>query len=145
MTDLNQTSSGPPQDNLPRDQHLPRDETLSLISADKVEGTAVFGAGGHRLGAIETLMIDKARGTVEYAVLSYGGVLGFGARHYPLPWQQLHYDTGLGGYVVGLTEEELREAPSYAPDESVNLAEADWGERVHSYYGPSVSTPRIGF
>jgi hypothetical protein len=125
--------------------HLARDETLSLISADKVEGTAVFGHGGHRLGSIDTLMIDKMRGTVEYAVLAYGGVLGFGARHYPLPWQQLRYDTDLGGYAVELTEEDLEKAPSYAPEEPVDLSDADWGERVHSYYGPSVSTPRIGF
>jgi hypothetical protein len=124
---------------------LARDETPSLIAADKVEGTAVFGAGGHRLGTIETLMIDKLRGTVEYAVLAHGGMLGFGARHYPLPWRQLRYDTELGGYVVGLAEEELRDAPSFAPEEAVDLADADWGERVHSYYGPSVSAPRIGF
>lgn len=144
MSDLNRMAGAPPG-NVPREPHLARDETLSLISADKVEGTPVFGAGGHRLGTIDTLMIDKMHGTVEYAVLAYGGVLGFGARHYPLPWQQLHYDTELGGYVVGLSEEDLREAPSYAAEESVNLADADWGERVHSYYGPSVSTPRIGF
>lgn len=143
MSDMNRIPDAAGR--MPREPHLARDETLSLISADKVEGTAVFGAGGHRLGTIDTLMIDKMRGTVEYAVLAYGGVLGFGARHYPLPWQQLRYDTELGGYVVGLAEEDLREAPSYAADESVDLADADWGERVHSYYGPSVSTPRIGF
>ena len=143
MSDMNRRPGSPPGD-ASREPHLPRDETLSLISADKVEGTVVYGAGGHRLGTIETLMIDKMRGTVEYAVLAYGGVLGFGARHYPLPWQQLRYDTELGGYVVGLVEEELREAPSYAPEDTVDLADADWGERVHSYYGPSVSTPRVG-
>jgi hypothetical protein len=142
MTDANAAPQG-----IPPQHHLPRDETLSLISADKVEGTAVFGADGQRLGAIDTLMIDKARGMVEYAVLAFGGILGFGTRHYPLPWQQLRYDTGLGGYVVGLTVDDLRDAPSFAPEdsESVDLADADWGERVHSYYGPSVSGSRIGF
>ena len=143
MSDMNRRPGSLPGDTS-REPHLARDETLSLISAHKVGGTVVYGAGGNRLGTIETLMIDKVRGTVEYAVLAYGGVLGFGARHYPLPWQQLRYDVGLSGYVVGLAEEELREAPSYAPEEHVDLADADWGERVHSYYGPSVSTPRGG-
>jgi hypothetical protein len=114
-----------------------RDETLSLISADKVRGSAVYGAGAERLGEIETLMIDKRRGVVTYAVLAYGGILGFGARHYPLPWHQLRYDTDLDGYVVGLALAELEAAPSFAPDERVDLADTEWGERVHSYYGPA--------
>jgi hypothetical protein len=114
-----------------------RDETLSLISADKVTGTVVYDGAGDKLGSIETLMIDKARGHVEYAVLASGGILGFGSRHFPLPWSQLRYDTHLGGYVVQLTREQLETAPSYAPDEPVDLADTAWGERMHSYYGPS--------
>ncbi|MBO1073895.1 PRC-barrel domain-containing protein [Roseomonas marmotae] len=124
---------------------LARDETLSLISADKVGGTPVFGADGHRLGTIETLMIDKISGRVEYAVLSFGGILGIGARHYPLSWQHLHYDDALGGYIIPLVEQQLCEAPSFDPGEAVDLADTAWGERVHSYYGPSVSGTRVGF
>jgi len=126
-------------------EHAPeavaRDETLSLISADKVRGTAVYGAGAERLGEIETLMIDKRNGVVTYAVLAYGGILGFGARHYPLPWAQLRYDTDLEGYVVGLAVADLEAAPSFAPDDGVDLSDADWGEKVHNYYGPAGVRP----
>jgi len=120
-----------------------QDETLSLISAEKVRGTAVYGAGAERLGEIETLMIDKRRGVVTYAVLAYGGILGFGARRYPLPWAQLHYDTELEGYVTGLTLADLEAAPSYGEGEPVDLADLEWGERVHSYYGPAGVRPGL--
>lgn len=126
-------------------ERVERDETPSLISCDKVEGTAVYDCAGHRLGAIDTLMIDKVSGNVRYAVLSFGGILGFGSQHYPLAWAQLHYDIGLGGYVVSLTEQEVHDAPCYAAGEATGFSDRSWGERVEDYYqGPSVGPSRSG-
>ena len=76
-------------------------ETVTLIGSDKVEGTAVFGAEETQIGSIERVMIDKRSGKVSYAVLSFGGFLGIGDDHYPLPWGSLKYDTNLGGYRTG--------------------------------------------
>ena len=84
-----------------------------LIAADKVEGTAVYNTGGDRLGTIEDLMIDKISGRVAFAVMSFGGFLGIGENHHPLPWSILTYDTTKGGYVVDLTRERLQSTPSY--------------------------------
>ena len=66
-------------------------ETGSLIGSDKVEGTAVYGADDTKIGSIERVMIDKKSSQVSYAVLSFGGFLGIGDDHYPLPWQSLKY------------------------------------------------------
>jgi hypothetical protein len=76
---------------------LEANETGNLIGSDKVEGTAVYGADRNKIGSIERVMIDKPSGKVSYAVLSFGGFLGIGDEHYPLPWQSLKYDTSLGG------------------------------------------------
>ena len=54
---------------------LEADETLSLISSEKVDGTAVYDRNGDRLGTVHHLMIDKFSGNVEYAVMSFGGFL----------------------------------------------------------------------
>jgi hypothetical protein len=59
-------------------------ETGNLIGSDKVEGTAVYGANGQRIGSIERVMIDKMSGKAGYAVLGFGGFLGIGDDHYPL-------------------------------------------------------------
>jgi sporulation protein YlmC with PRC-barrel domain len=61
-------------------------ETSNLISSEKVEGTAVYGPDSEKVGSIESVMIDKVSGKVAYAVLSFGGFLGMGDEHYPLPW-----------------------------------------------------------
>ncbi len=97
-------------------------ETGTLIGSDKVEGTAVYGADSNKIGSIERVMIDKASGKVSYAVLGFGGFLGLGNDHYPLPWQSLKYDTRLGGYVTGVTERQLRGAPKYGNDNEWNWA-----------------------
>src|SRR6266568_2363017 len=84
-----------------------------LIAANRVAGTVVYDPHGTRLGSIEDVMIDKPSGHIVYAVLSFGGFLGIGDRHYPLPWAALHYDPSLSGYMVNLTREQLQEAPAY--------------------------------
>jgi hypothetical protein len=110
------------------------DETERLISSDKVEGTAVYNRQDENIGSIHTVMIDKYSGQVAYAVMSFGGFLGIGERHHPLPWRALTYDTRLGGYVVDAPRERLERAPSYARGEAP-WATPGYGRGVHDYWG----------
>jgi len=109
-------------------------ETGSLIGSDKVEGTAVYGADSQRIGSIERVMIDKVSGQVAYAVLGFGGFLGIGDDHYPLPWQSLKYDTNLGGYITGITENRLTGAPKYSNDSRWNWSDPSVARSVDDYY-----------
>jgi len=107
----------------------------SLIGSDRVEGTVVRRSDGTKIGTIDRLMIDKLSGKVVYAVLSFGGFLGMGEKHAPIPWERLTYDTGLEAYRVDLSDQEIRGAPTQAAGE-----EFDWGDRsaevkIHNYYG----------
>jgi hypothetical protein len=110
-------------------------ETSRLIAADKVEGTAVYNVAQEKIGSIENIMIDKLSGKVAYAVMSFGGFLGIGDNHYPLPWSMLKYDTRVGGYVVNLDKKVLEGAPSYKPRDRIDWDDQKWGRRVHDYYG----------
>ena len=60
--------------------------TGTLIAADKVKGTNVYNQAGDNLGSIDDIMIDKVSGRAIYAVMSFGGFLGMGAKFHPLPW-----------------------------------------------------------
>jgi hypothetical protein len=113
-------------------------ETGSLIGSDKVEGTAVFGADDTKIGSIERVMIDKISGQVSYAVLSFGGFLGIGDDHYPLPWQSLKYDTALGGYRTGITETQIKGAPKYGNDNAWNWSDPARARSVNDYYGVTI-------
>jgi len=107
----------------------------NLIGSDKVEGTAVYGADDSKIGSIERVMIDKISGKVSYAVLGFGGILGLGNEHYPLPWQSLKYDTNLGGYRTGVTENQLRAAPKYSSDTEWNWGDPGRTRALNDYYG----------
>ena len=124
------------------------DETNTLISADKVQGTPVYDASGERLGTIDSLMLNKRSGKVAYAVMSFGGFLGIGERYHPLPWDVLTYDVDKGGYNVGHTADQIRTAPNYSRDE---IDEGDFssrGREVDDYYGrganSSLTMPTAG-
>ena len=106
----------------------------NLVASDRVEGTTVRRSNGEKIGTIQRLMIDKLSGRVAYAILSFGGILGMGQKHIPVPWTRMQYDTGLEAYAIDLTDGELAKAPSYAADK-----EFDWGDRkreaeIHDYY-----------
>jgi sporulation protein YlmC with PRC-barrel domain len=120
--------------NMDEDRDLAIDETDRLISSSKVEGTRVYSRRGERLGTVESFMVDKRSGRVEYAVLSFGGFLGLGNRHYPLPWNMLTYDTNQGGYVVDLDPRELEHAPSFAAGSDHRFG-GGYQQHVDRYYG----------
>jgi hypothetical protein len=121
-----------------KNMSLEANETGNLIGSDKVEGTAVYGADRNKIGSIERVMIDKKSGKVSYAVLSFGGFLGIGDDHYPLPWQSLKYDTALGGYVTGVTETQLKGAPHYGNDNAWNWGDPTRTRAVNDYYGVAI-------
>jgi len=111
-----------------------RRETVSLIGSDKVDGTPAYGMDDRKIGTVQRVMLDKISGKVAYAVVSFGGFLGMGEDYFPMPWASLKYDTGLGGYRVGITEDQLNNAPRFN-----RSTDWDWSDRardrtVYDYY-----------
>ena len=103
----------------------------NFISSEDVEGTDVYDKNGNSIGEVDHLMIDKFSGKVVYAVVSFGGFLGLGHSHFPLPWAKFSYDTKLGGFRTDVTEKQLRDAPEFSDD---SWESRDWEKTVHSYY-----------
>lgn len=124
-------------DGLGRDQtdRVTADESNTLISADKVQGTAVYQADGERVGTVDSIMLNKRSGKVAYAVMSFGGFLGIGEKYHPLPWDSLTYDTDKGGYNIGYSAEQLRGGPSYSRDELGDDNFGSRGREIDDYYG----------
>src|ERR1700733_11734778 len=131
---------------VPRASATERGTTSSLIASDRVTGTAVYDAQGKRIGKVERLVIDKSGGYVIYAVPSFGGFLGIGANHYPIPWQMLDFDEKLDGYRVGITEQELKNAPKAEQGDGWEQANHNHDEGVHGYWEqptPDQTSPLI--
>ena len=113
-------------------------DTRSLIASDKVDGTSVYGADGKRIGSIQRLILEKRGGRVAYAVLSFGGFLGIGDDHYPLPWPSLKYNVELGGYQTMVTVDQIKGAPKVAASGEWNWADTTRTKGLDDYYGAAI-------
>lgn len=122
----------------PTSQDLTLHTHGSVISASRVNGTDVYDLSDEKIGVIEDIMVDKRLGTVAYAVLSFGGFLGLDAKHYPLRWSMLRYNTQLEGYQVKLDKAALENAPTV--EEERGWSEDDT-RRVRSHYNDALDWP----
>ena len=105
-----------------------------LIESDQIQGTAVYDANGKQIGTITRLVIEKVSGHVAYAITSFGGFLGLGAEVHSIPWEQLHYDAGLGGYRTSITEDQLRKAPEFSRQDEALLSGHERDELSQHYF-----------
>jgi hypothetical protein len=55
--------------------------------------------------------------------MSFGGFMGLGHNHYPIPWGALTYDKSLGGFRTNITEQQLKDAPEFSDD---SWQDRDW-------------------
>ena len=109
-------------------------QNSALISSECVTGTDVFNHKGDKLGTIDAMLINKQSGQVRYAVMSFGGFLGIGERFHQLPWNGLAYDPDKKGYVVNISRENLKGAPSLSKDELANFDYDRQSASIDSHY-----------
>ena len=115
----------------------PKDTRGHAIAASQVNGTNVYNMTGEKLGSVYDVILDKASGKAEYAIMSFGGFLGIGDKYHPLPWNQLRYDTVQEGYVVNLDRRRLEGAPAYTASDMVAWDDMR-GRDIDAYYTSSM-------
>jgi sporulation protein YlmC with PRC-barrel domain len=107
----------------------------ALMGANTLIGNEVCNSDEEHLGEIKEIMIDTVEGTVAYAVLSYGGVLGLGDKLFAVPWNALRLDTANKRFVLDADKEYLKNAPGFDKEDWPSMADRQWGSAVHDYYG----------
>jgi len=106
-----------------------------LMGADTLLGNDVYNRDGEDLGDIKEFMIDMASGKVEYAVLSFGGILGMGEKLFAVPWNALTLDIENKRFTLDVNKESLGDAPGFDKDHWPSMADKSWAARVHKFYG----------
>lgn len=85
----------------------------SEVRADWVLGGRVTTPDGEMIGSIEDLILDEEDGSVNAAVVSVGGFLGFGAKEIAVDWSELDMNYDANEITLGITREEAEAAPAY--------------------------------
>jgi sporulation protein YlmC with PRC-barrel domain len=106
----------------------------TAIRAKKVIGTAVEDQSGQKLGHVEDVVLDKRSNNIMFAVVSFGGVLGIGEKYHPIPWSVLDYDESEGAYVVSMSKDQLRAAPSDSLEALTKDDGQAYRDRAFDYY-----------
>jgi PRC-barrel domain protein len=109
---------------------LPIGKVERVVTAERVNATAVYSRAGDALGTVDRLLIDKVSGKIAYAVIA----IADGDRRQPLPWCVLTYDPIVGGYLVNLDRSVLESGPSFRRDEAIDWNSESFNRRLHDYY-----------
>lgn len=113
-----------------------------IMAADTLQGEKVVNERGEKLGTVVHIMLDVTQGTIAYAVLSFGGVLGLGDKLFAVPWRSLALDVENKWFVLNIEPERLRSAPGFDKDHWPSMADPQWASEVHGYYGPVAPSRR---
>ena len=106
-----------------------------VIASSTLNGTHVRNSAGEDLGNIEEIMIDAPSGRVAYAVLSFGGFLGFGGKLFAVPWKALVLNEREHEYILNVDKHLLENAPGFDKDNWPDMADPSFTRTVYSYYG----------
>ncbi|HEY2864442.1 MAG TPA: PRC-barrel domain-containing protein [Casimicrobiaceae bacterium] len=105
-----------------------------VMDASTLQGDSVVNAAGESLGKVEAIMLDVTTGRIAYAVLSFGGFLGMGAKLFAIPWGALTLDAREHRFILDVSKEKLQNAEGFDKDRWPSMADSNWAAEIHSYY-----------
>mgnify|MGYP006163728021 CR=1 FL=1 len=106
-----------------------------LMGANTLVGNDVYNHKEESLGDIKEIMLDVSSGKVSYAVLSFGTFLGMGEKLFAVPWDALKLDTQNKRFVLKVDKEQLENAPGFDKNHWPDMADTNWAQGIHRYYG----------
>lgn len=111
------------------------DHTLpDIVKGTNIIGKPVQNVQGRNLGKIEDFAIDEIDGSIRYAVLSFGGVLGLGEKYFAIPWEALSLSNDRKHFVLDLEEKVLAQAPGFNKDKWPDFADPDYHVTIYEFY-----------
>jgi sporulation protein YlmC with PRC-barrel domain len=87
------------------------------MRAKQLIGMKVHNVQGEDLGEVKDLIVDTDNERVHYAVLSFGGTAGLGAKHFAFPVSSFSPDADGKKLTLKVDKEKLKEAPGFARDQ----------------------------
>ncbi len=106
-----------------------------ILSSTSITGTNVTNQKGENLGEIKDLMIDTETGTVNYAVLSFGGFLGLGDKYFAVPFEAFNVNSTTERFVLNVTKDRLENAPGFEKDNWPKTSDNKYWDNLYDHYG----------
>jgi len=112
----------------------PNIKSVNIKSVSSLSGTKVINKAGKNLGKIEDFVVDLATGRIAYVVLSFGAFMATD-KLFAIPIKALKLDLDKETFILDVYKEQLENAPGFDKSNWPDMADPEWGTKVHSYYG----------
>jgi sporulation protein YlmC with PRC-barrel domain len=114
----------------------PNIKSANIKSVSSLSGTKVINNSGKKLGKIEDFVVDLATGRIAYAVLTFGSFMSTDKdKQFAIPIKALKLDLEKEAFILDIYKEQLENAPGFDKSNWPDMADPEWGIKVHSYYG----------
>ena len=122
--------SGQQRSNLTKlsDTKLPLEEPWQ-----DMRGLDVYDIQDEQIGSVQDLYVDREVRLASYLVVSAGGFLGLGKKHFLIPVEEVSRDVGEERVTVTQNREKVLNSPEFDPD--VSVPDADLQRAIDAYYG----------
>ncbi len=112
--------------------------------SDNITGADVVDPRGESLGSIDDLVVDLRKGKAPYAVLAFGGTLGFNREKVAVPMEAFAWDEREERFVLNTTRERLEAAPEFDEEDLDKIGEESWIDRTMRTFGIERDEDREG-
>jgi sporulation protein YlmC with PRC-barrel domain len=99
---------------------------MMTMRASELIGFKVRNQEDEYLGQITDLVFDLKDGTIAYAVLSHGGIIGIGAKLFAIPFDKFQFNADEKTAVLGLSPGSLEASPGLIKESLPKNAEEHW-------------------
>ncbi len=101
-------------------------------------GKSVIDPAGDDIGRISDFVFNPESGQISYAVISVGGFLGMGEKHFTVPFDKLNLQADKGRYVLESSSERVLSAPA-----ARDTATPGWNKEIDDYWTRDADTPNL--
>jgi sporulation protein YlmC with PRC-barrel domain len=99
-----------------------------------MRGLDVYDITDEQIGSVQDLYIDREARQPRYLVVSAGGFLGLGKKHFLIPVEEVSRDVGEERVTVTQPREKVVNSPEFDPD--VGVPNPDLQRAIEAYYSP---------
>src|SRR5579872_6177507 len=109
-----------------------------VVRASSIAGMAVRSPADKDLGKVEDVVIDMETGSVRYAAISFGGLLGAGEKLFAVPFRALHVrqepKSKSPHFELDVSKETLKKAKGFDKKHWPDFADPRFAEENDRYF-----------
>ncbi len=106
-----------------------------VVKASTLRGTNVKNLKKENIGEIQDLMINMETGSIEYAVLSFGGFMGIGDKYFAVPVEAMNFSTQNREITLDVDKDKLKNAPGFDKNDWPREASPEFIQSIYDHYG----------